>query len=514
MSPKPPDSRGATFKLNVAANYASQAYAGLIGLVMVPVYLRLMSGEAYGLVGFFALLQAWAQLLDLGLSATVAREAARHAGGAGDSHGFRCLLRVFEWMFWFTGALLAVLFALGAEAVANSWLNVRALPAQDVRAALQAMGLAVALRWIAGLYRGVIMGMERQVWLNVFNAAVVSLRFVGVLPVLWWMDASVIGFFVFQAVVSVAELAVLTITALRLAPADRSRPVRPDWPVLGPALRFSAGIAFATIVWVVVTQADKLVLSATMPLAEYGYFTAAVTAASAASLLSAAVSQAILPRLTQLAASGQEGEITALYRRTTRLVMVFGMPPALGLVFLAEPVLWAWTGDRSFARDYAAVLALYAAGNGFLTLTVFPYYLQYARGDLRLHVWGNALFAAVLVPAILYAATVHGAMGTAWVWAGANAAFFLLWTPIVHRRFAPGVHEAWLVQDILRPIALPLAMGAAAAWAIPPDAGRMAAATAVALACSLMCGAAGAVSGMGRRLESPPLYSQDEGRLP
>src|SRR4051812_2832418 len=112
-----------SLNLNIAANYAGQLYTGLIGIAMVPVYLRMMTAEAYGLVGFFALLQAWAQLLDLGLSATVTREAARFGAGKRDVRGFRDLLRSFEWFFWPLGLLLAAVLAWQAQAISHSWLD-------------------------------------------------------------------------------------------------------------------------------------------------------------------------------------------------------------------------------------------------------------------------------------------------------------------------------------------------------------------------------------------------------
>ena len=46
------------------------------------------------LVGFFAMLQAWFQVLDMGLTPTMAREAARFNGGAIDAMHLRRLLRV------------------------------------------------------------------------------------------------------------------------------------------------------------------------------------------------------------------------------------------------------------------------------------------------------------------------------------------------------------------------------------------------------------------------------------
>lgn len=88
-----------SFKRNILANYVSQIYVTLIGIVMVPMYVRYMGAEAYGLVGFFAMLQAWFQLLDMGLTPTMARETARFNGGATDAQSLRRLLRAMEGIF-------------------------------------------------------------------------------------------------------------------------------------------------------------------------------------------------------------------------------------------------------------------------------------------------------------------------------------------------------------------------------------------------------------------------------
>ena len=65
---------------NIFASSASQAYVAGVGIVALPFYLRLLGAEAYGLAGFFAMLQAWFLLLDIGLTPTMARETARFRG--------------------------------------------------------------------------------------------------------------------------------------------------------------------------------------------------------------------------------------------------------------------------------------------------------------------------------------------------------------------------------------------------------------------------------------------------
>src|SRR5262249_12587754 len=161
---------------------------------------------------------------------------------------------------------------------------------------------------------------------------------------------------------------------------------------LKPVLRFSLTIAFTSSVMVLVTQTDKLVLSRILTLAEYGYFTLAVLVAGSVTMVSGPISGALMPRMSKLEAEGNHAGLIRVYRRATQLVAVLASATSIALALRAEPLLWAWTGERFLAREAAPILALYALGNGVLSVAGFPYYLQYAKGDLRLHLIGNAIF--------------------------------------------------------------------------------------------------------------------------
>jgi len=94
-------------------------------------------------------------------------------------------------------------------------------------------------------------------------------------------------------------------------------------------------------------------------------------------------------------------------------------------------------------------LGLYALGNGVLSVAGFPYYLQYAKGDLRLHLIGNAIFVVLLIPPIIWAASKYGGVGAGYVWLGINLLSFVAWLPLVHRKFEPGLNLKWYGQDVL-----------------------------------------------------------------
>lgn len=438
-----------SLRSSIVASYTSQIYIALIAIIMMPVYLHHMGAEAYGLVGFFTMLQVWFQLLDFGLSPMLARECARYNGGATDSLTLRRLVRTLEAFFLLIGVAAALGLALGAGWISTNWLKAATLPPAQVLLAVQLMALTVALRWVSGLYRGALGGLEKLVWLGGFNVAVATARFVLVIPVLHVAGATPAVFFVYQALIACVEALVLVWrTYSCLPPVAAGSRVGFHFRQLRSTLSFSLSIAFTGAVWVAVTQTDKLILSKLLPLADYAHFTLAVVLAGGVTVISGPLSSALLPRLSRLHAQSATAEAITLYRQATQGMTLAAATIALVLAMAAEPIMFAWTGDRALAQSTAPLLRLYALGNGILALTAFPYYLQFARGDVRLHLIGSVIFLAVLVPAIVLATLRHGAIGAGWVWLSANILYGLLWVPLVHRKLAPGMHLSWLARDI------------------------------------------------------------------
>lgn len=438
-----------SIKRNIIANFTGQFYVVMSGIIFVPIYVKHMGAEAYGLVGFYAMLQAWFMLLDMGLTPTISRETARFQGGGIDALTLRRLLRALEGFFLGIAILGALLLSFSSHFIANQWLKIRDLSLGEVQHVIILISLIIALRWVCGLYRGAINGFEQIVWLNIFNIGIATIRFAMIIPVLIFIGATPTIFFIFQLFVAVLELSILVMQTYRLLPKVNSdQPISWQWQPIRGILKFSLTIAFTGGVWVIVTQADKLLLSNLLLLSEYTYFTLAVLVANGVMIVAGPISGALLPRMTKLNAEGDEAGMIRLYRNATQLVAVIAIPAALVLAFFAEQVLWVWTGNPVIAQHAAKVLTLYALGNGILVLAAFPFYLQFAKGDLKLHLIGNFIFILIFIPSLIWATKSYGMIGAGYVWIFTNLLPFFLWLPYVHRRFVKGLHIQWLLQDV------------------------------------------------------------------
>lgn len=441
---------------NIIANYASQLYMTALGILLVPVYVHYMGVEAYGLVGFYAMLQGWFLILDLGVTASLSREAARFNAGAFGPLDLRRLVRAFEGIIVGIGLCGALALVGWAPTLANHWLRIEHLNLREVQNAIDLMAVIVALRLIAGLYRGIIMGLERIVWLSGFNAVVATLRFLLVVPILVYVGATPTHFFSYQLAVAAFEILMLIAKAYSLFPRVETQGwIRWQIQPLRGGGRFTLSVAVTSLVWVIVTQADKLLLSGMIQLGDYALYTMAVLVAGGVTLLSGPVTGAILPRMTRLVAEGDEAGLRSLYRNATQIVSVIVVPVVLILAFFPVQVLATWTGNQDIAVRAAPVLMLYAIGNGVLAFASFSYLIQVARGDLALHIIGNLIFVLIFVPLLLLAVNYFGMVGAGWAWIAANLLPFIAWLPVVHHRFLKGIHLRWLTRDIGAIVILP-----------------------------------------------------------
>lgn len=441
-----------SIKKNIAANYASQIYTTLIAMIMTPMYVRYLGIESYGLIGFFTMLQAWFQFLDIGLSPTMARQTAQFRGGALSGFDLRCLLRALEYFFMGMACLGSLSLLLASGYLSQHWLKVQSISFGDVQLSVQLIAIIVALRWVCGLYRGIANGFEQFVWLSKFNIMVATAKFVLVILIFAFISKSIKAFFIYQLILAIIELSTLIFFAYKILPPIKSEQrVTWQWSVLRGVLKFSVSIAFTTMIWILITQSDKLILSKFLTLTDYGYFSLAVLVASGINAMTGPIGSALLPRLAKVSSEGSDQNFVRLYRKATQLLCVVATPITLVIALFSEQVLSAWTGDSSLASKACSALMLYALGNGVLAIAALPYYLQFAKGDLKLHVIGNLTFIIFFIPALILATINYGMLGSGYVWLSLNMIYFLLWTPLVHHKFMPGLHLNWLVKDVFIP---------------------------------------------------------------
>ena len=450
-----------SLRRNVIANYAGQGWAVVMGLAFVPFYIRYLGAEAYGLIGVFAVLQSCMGLLDLGLTPTLNREMARLSAGTHTSESIRDLLRSLEMIYAGLAVLVIAIVWLCASWLASAWLHAEGLSPSLVAEAVKIMGFVLATRWLEQVYRGALQGMQDQVWLNAVQAALATLRWGGAYLVVAFGSPTITAFFVWQGAVSLVTTAVLVHRTYRVLPPTQ-RNARFSVSALRGICGFAAGMFLSAVLTLLLTQADKLVISRLLPLEQLGHYMLAATVAGGLLQLVIPMNTAVYPRLTEQVARNDLTALAATYQRSCEWMAAVIVPPALVLTFFAHPALVLWTGDVPLADAVAPALSLLALGTLFNGLMNLPYMLQLADGWTSLSVQVNAIAVLLVVPAIVWAVPRFGPVGAAGAWLLLNLSYLLVVAHLIYARVLPAGKWQWYTRAVI----WPAAAGAAPALAI------------------------------------------------
>lgn len=454
-------------KSRLISSYAAQAYIGLIGILLMPIYMRQMGVEAVGLIGFFLMMQAWLQLLDLGLTQTLSRDMSLLKVGAMSVPDIWQRLRTLEWMLASISIVAVIVILALKDWIVTDWLSIGSLAPDMVAISIVAMAVAAAFRFLLGIYRASLTGLGRQVWVNAAATLFATAKFVGVLPLLIYWSSAPAVFFVFQVVIGGLELLAFAWMLYRVLPANLAG-VFPHPDVLRLMLPMAAAMGFSALIWSVVTQADKLILSKILTLEDYGFYTLGVLVASGVLMLIPPLNQVLQPRLTMLLSSSRHDELRDLYQQATQLVAAVFFTIGGVMAIFAEPLLLVWTGDMVASRAAAPILFWYALANATIGLLLLPFLLQFAHGRLRLHVIGNILMVSLLLPLMIIGAVRYGGAGAGAALLAANMIFVIFWVPHVHKQFLPEIVWRWPLLDVGL-IAIPVVVALMAIRQLIPD---------------------------------------------
>ncbi len=439
-----------------------------MGVIFIPLYIKFMGIESYALVGVFASLLALFSVLDMGLSATMTREMARLSAQDPTGRDTRGLARTLEVIYWSVALLLGLAVIALAGPIAEHWVKPDRLQPAVVKQALMITGGVIALRWPAAFYSGGLRGLDRQALLNLIVGACATLRGLGSVAVLWLISPTIQAYFSYQIIISAVETSCLA-GALWWSLPGRGTVATFSVARLKPVWRFSAGMTGISVVVLLLTQTDKIILSKMLSLELFGYYVLAWTVSATLLRIIDPIDSAVYPTLTRLVAQKNEQQLRNLYHRSCQMQIVLLVPASLVLVLFGDAVLTVWSGDPAIVRNTGPILSIIAIGtclNGFMHI---PYLAQLAYGWTSLAFYQNVISVVILVPLMVLFTQSYQGVGAAYVWVILNAGYVLIAIQVMHRRILTQEKWDWYIYDVGVPTLAALLTASGCRAIMPPQ---------------------------------------------
>lgn len=459
-----------SLKRNILANFAGQGWSFIVGMVAIPLYIKFLGIEGYGLVGFYMTLQAtFNAFLDFGLSVTINRELARYTALPEKIGQTRDLVRTIEIGYWIIGLIVGIGISLCAPLIADHWIRAENISASLIENVVIIMGLVMFVQWPLTFYQGGLIGLQKMVILNGINVIFGTLRAIVAVILLWMFSPAVIVFFLWQAVVSVLQVGVTAFLLWQsLPPSDHAPTFR--LKLLTDTWHFAAGMTATSFASFFLEQTDKVLLSKLLTLEMFGYYSLATTLNSQFQLIGAQIFRPLFPRFAALVASNATNELRRLYHKSCQLVSVAILPLAAIVALFSPRLIEIWTQDPLTAEMTAPIVALLFISTALYNLIDVPYSLSVAYGWTKLGFFQQLISAVVLVPLMIILSLRFGGIGAALTRVILSMAYLVFIPPIVHRKFPvlKGGLKRLYVVDTGFPLLVVLIAAGMGYWLIQP----------------------------------------------
>jgi len=382
----------------------------LASAIATPFTIRLLGTERYGALALLNVIVGYFAFADLGMGTASTRFGSAAFGRDDAAEEARVIWTSLAVAIGPLLLIYAVWLALAGSIPARLF-NVSGSLAPEFSAAVRWAATVFLVRAITGILNTTQLVRLRFDTYTLINSGCFITQIL-LTPVVLAAGGGLLQVIQLIALCSVVALCAHVIMGYRLLPALKT-------PTFGkalalPLLIFGGGVVLSYVAEIILSQGDKALVATYLSVRQLAYYSVATMVAALMVPVPLALGQAILPAFSRL--ESNPDSLAFLFGRAWRLSLMCGLPSAVGLATVAEPVLRHWVGGE-FAANATHVCYVLIGGQLLSTLAYMPSSLLISRGRSRL----IALLRWTELPAFLVVAYVliqkWGPMGCAFAWA-------------------------------------------------------------------------------------------------
>jgi O-antigen/teichoic acid export membrane protein len=401
---------------NTVWNLVGSSAPMLVAVFCIPILIRGLGKERFGVLALAWALIGYASLFDLGLGRALTQLVAKKLGAGED--------REIPMLVWTSLLLMLLLGVLGAAIVGllSPWLVHRALnvPAALQRETLQSfylLGLSIPLVISTAGLRGLLEAYQRFGLINALRIPMGVYSFASPLLVLPFSKSlfPVVGVLVVGRLIAWAAHLLL---CLRVVQALRHR-IAWHRAIMGPLLRSGSWMTVSNIVGPLMVTLDRFLIGAVVSMAAVAYYATPYEVVTKLLLIPGALVGVMFPAFST--AFAQDRNRTALlYNRCVKYLFLVLFPVVLVTIGVAQSGLTVWLGPE-FAQHSVRVLQWLAVGVFLNCLAQVPFALVQGVGRPDLTAKLHLIELPCYLLALWWLIHMRGIEGAAIAWAGRAA---------------------------------------------------------------------------------------------
>jgi len=387
--------------------------AGLL-LILIPIYIKILGLESFGLIGFYLVWITILGILETGFSSTILREfswlAAKRKKIIKIFYLFRSAEIFYFSLIIFICLILSILvFFFGKELFKSNTLD-----SEIIHQTLILMIFSLACSTPLGLYAGGLRGLNKHQQCSFLLTLFATVRGLGCVMVLLYIKSDIRIYFIYLIIINSIQLLIFRWLLLKLIKKcnyfDKF-----SFNPLKSIKNYFTGIIFCTAITIVISQSDKLILSKITSLEEFSLYTISWTVASALSILVTPIIPIYSSKITELISKKENKELVRNFKLLSQLTNILILSPAVVLIFFSKQVLFVWTGNSIITENAGPILSVLVIGMLFINCSYPSLTFLNSKNKIKEVIILN-LISLIFIPFQIFIIKYYGVLGAAYIW--------------------------------------------------------------------------------------------------
>lgn len=442
------------------SNYGSRLWSMVSVFIFIPLYIKFLGSDNYGLIGFYALILGIISFADSGISSAVIKEFSQESDSNYKYTVFRNLERIYIIICFF----LCLLIFFSAGIIVDYWISSKGISRQDLIHNVRLIGFGVTTQLISSLYFGSLFSLNSQVKSNLIQFAWSFARSALVFLLFIVFSKSVEIYFIWQIICNILYVLVLRYFLIQsLRNATTNGFLKREFTALPKHITsYIGGMIFIAIISAINIQADKLVTSSMFDLGTFGFYSIASNLAQIPVILAAPLIAFAFPLFSKFSNSDNEenkAKNLMVFNKIYYLLVVLVAIMATGIFFYAKEILWLWTKNAIPSVIFLSIIfdvKILIIGSFFLALQFPLYYLLLSKGKTKYTIYQGVFQIAIGIPLLYFCSKKLGLYGIPIPWLIINIAAFVYLFNTVHYKYLNFATKKFYLKVFFTPIIITL----------------------------------------------------------
>lgn len=430
---------------DIALYYFEKFSQIFLSLVFTPFFFLYLGEDAYGLVGFYVVLQNLISKFDFGFGITFSREIAYNIS---NKDYIKKITSIFQTFYYLIFVIVIAFFFINDSLYFAQWIEGSTTSQYELKSSIKIIGISIAINFLSLFYSNGIIGFEKHFIQNFVKILFLVLKFFGGFLFLKYYSTEIDIFFYYILIITITEF-ILFFYFFYFCLGMQMRMYQffsYDLRIIKQLLPFSGSIWYLSILNILLFEIYTLFLPSKISIAQFGYFSLLLIVCRAVSEISMPITRVTRIRIISLKSQGNDEEIKNIILKYSTFGTFLAFAIAMVIGFYKEPLLYAWIKDMNATIWISDYILYFLVGNFFLSLAPYSSQLLQAAGSMKKQVINLSILFILGAPIFLFLINSYNILGLSIYWALITFCFSIILPAIVFEMYLPNFYKLWMIN--------------------------------------------------------------------